>query len=202
MTTQTDTAPLSLLPPLASFDAIDLDSLNSCLTAWEHKMGPWLRPDYGDQWLYGLRHEGRLVAVTAACALMTPKCAAGLSRAEAFELGRVCAVAPDWCRVAVRLWRMTIYPSICHARDHQWAISYQDALLHSGDLYRHDGWARIAFARGSSSTDQRTGRKGRDKWIWGWHANPAVRRAAELPQATIDAIQSRLDARQETSRAA
>lgn len=193
---------LSLLPPTVAFDTVDLDDLNRCLIAWGHKMGPWTRPDYGDQWLHGLRHDGRLVAVTASCGLMTPRCAAGLSRAEAFELGRVCAIAPDWCRVAVRLWRLTVYPALCVARGYQWAVSYQDAMLHSGNLYRHDGWARIAFARGSSSTDQRTGRKGRDKWIWGWHQDPASRRAAELPQATIDAIQARLDARKEVVHAA
>jgi hypothetical protein len=130
---------MALFGPLISYDTISLDELNACLVAWEHKMGPWLRPDYGDQWLYGLRHDGRLVAVTASCALMTPRCAAGLSRAEAFELGRVCAIAPDWCRVAVRLWRMSVYPAITSARGYQWGISYQDALLHSGDLYRHDG---------------------------------------------------------------
>ncbi|MGF7178387.1 hypothetical protein [Azospirillum doebereinerae] len=193
---------LSLCPPVVGFDPIHIDDLNRCLVAWGHKMGPWTRPDFGDQWLFGIRHDGRLVAVTASCALMTPRCAAGLTRADAFELGRVCAVAPDWCRVAVRLWRLAVYPAICSARGYQWGISYQDALRHSGDLYRHDGWRRIAFARGGGSTDQRTGRKGFDKWIWGWHPDPEILKARELPRATIDAIQARLKRRMEASRAA
>jgi hypothetical protein len=31
------------LPPLISFDVIDKTELNRCLTAWNHKMGPWNR---------------------------------------------------------------------------------------------------------------------------------------------------------------
>ncbi|WP_434619258.1 hypothetical protein [Azospirillum sp. B2RO_4] len=187
----------SFAPPLVSFDPIDLGDLNQCLTDWGHKMGPWLRPSYGDDWFFGMRHNGQLVAVTASCALMTPRCAAGLSRTEAFELGRVCAAAPDWCRAILRLWRMTVYPALCATRGYQWAISYQDAVLHRGDLYRHDGWVRLAFSRGASSTDPRTGRKGRDKWVWGWHPDPLVRRLARMDEAVAAAIEARLESRRE-----
>jgi hypothetical protein len=50
------------------------------------------------------------------------------------------------------------------------AISYQDAALHSGNLYRFDGWQRRAFSH--SGTDTRSGRPGRDKWIWVYPPQP------------------------------
>ena len=135
-------------------------------------MGPLHRPNCGDQWFHGLRHGGRLVAVTAASQLPAQR-VAGFGRDEAFELSRVCAAAQDWCRAVVRLWRQTVFPALCQSRGFAWALSYQDSVIHSGDLYRFDGWVRLAFSH--SGTDRRTGRPGRDKWIWGWHADPAER---------------------------
>lgn len=171
------------LPPLISFDTIDLDDLNRCLTDWGHKMGPLRRPDCGDQWFCGLRHDGRLVAVTAASRLPAER-VAGMTRAEACELSRVCAAQPDLCRPALRLWREFVFPGLCRVHGFGWALSYQDAALHSGDLYRFDGWSRIAYSH--SGTDRRSGRPGRDKWIWGWHADAATRRARALPKGGPD----------------
>lgn len=95
------------------------------------------------------------------------------------ELGRVCAVREHLNRAAVRLWREFVFPALCREHGWSWCISYQDAVLHSGDLYRFDGWVRLATSR--SGTDARSGRKGRSKVIWGWHADPDVRRSAALP---------------------
>ena len=160
-----------LIPPLASFDAITSGELNACLTAWGHKMGPLNRPGM-EPWFHGLREHGRLVAVTAASRLPAERCG-GFDRSQAFELSRVCAAEPDWCRVALRLWRKAVFPAICRAHGYEWAISYQDAALHTGDLYRFDGWVRVAFSH--SGTDRRSGRPGRDKWVWAWHADKNAR---------------------------
>lgn len=167
----------SLLDPLVSFDIIDADELNWCLQKWGHKMGPLNRPTPSNA--YGLRHAGRLVAVTATDHLMAAACA-GLTRAEAVELSRVCAERPDLCRVALRLWREFVFPGFCEARGVTWAISYQDAAQHSGNLYRFDGWVRLGFSH--SGTDTRSGRPGRDKVIWGWSADPAARAERAQPQ--------------------
>lgn len=153
-----------LIAPLVSFDAISRDELNRCLVEWGHKMGPWKRPNFGGELFHGLRHHGELVAVTAAARLMTEN-VAGLGRDDAIELGRVCASRPDLCRVVLRLWRECVFP----AMKHPWAVSYQDAIAHSGNLYRFDGWVRLGASR--SGTDQRSGRKGRSKIIWGWCAD-------------------------------
>ena len=147
-----------LAPPIARIEVIDKVTLNGCLVAWEHKMGPWTRPTFRG-WFHGLFHHDELVAVTAAGDLIRPNTVGGLTRADAFELARVCAKRPHLCRPMLRLWRELIFPALCAAHGWSWAISYQDAVLHSGNLYRHDGWCRIGYS--ASGNDHRSGRKGR-----------------------------------------
>lgn len=166
----------TMFAPLVSFDAIDQDDLNRCLVEWGHRMGPLNRPT--PSVAHGLRHDGRLVAVTATDHLAAAN-VAGFSRQQAVELSRVCAERPDLCRVALRLWREFVFPAMARVRGCTWAISYQDAALHSGNLYRFDGWVRLAFSH--SGTDTRTGRPGRDKFVWGWNADAATRRAFATP---------------------
>lgn len=160
---------LGMLDPLISFDAISMDELNGCLERWGHKMGALARPTQSRA--HGIRHNGRLVAVTATDILMAAA-VKGIDRADAIELSRVCAERPDLCRVAVRLWREFIFPTT----KRPWAISYQDAVIHGGNLYRFDGWVRIGFSH--SGKDTRSQRPGRDKWVWAWNVCPNARAAA------------------------
>jgi hypothetical protein len=148
--------------PLVSFDAIDLGEANRMLVRWGHKMGPMQRPEFAEVPLHALLHDGRPVAVAMAAPLVRQHVGGGLdhlTRGNAIELARLCAERPGLCRVALRLWREFVLPQLAPA-----AISYQDADLHNGNTYRFDGWARAGFS--SSGTDQRSGRKGRRKWIW------------------------------------
>lgn len=165
-----------LIEPLVSFDLIPADELNWALVKWDHKMGPLSRPEQYGFGAHGLRHNGQLVGVAAWSALIRENCAGMdfLPRHSTTELSRVCAARRDINRVTLRLWREFAWPSICQAISHEWAVSYQDRDLHSGDLYRFDGWVPLGrFASGGM--DQRTGRKGRKGIVWGWHADPAVR---------------------------
>jgi hypothetical protein len=164
-----------LIAPLVAFDQVSEAELNECLTRWGHKMGPVSRPAKG--WAHGLFGDGRIIAVVATETLIRETCA-GFSRDEAVELARVCAERRDLNRVVLRLWREFVFPRLARVHGYQWAVSYQDAALHSGDLYRFDGWVRIGASR--SGTDKRTGRKGRNKVIWGWTPDAATRRAREL----------------------
>ena len=170
---------MSLLPPLVSFDAIEVAQLNFYLEAWQHKMGPLNRPRFGTfGGAYALMSHGQPVAVVAHEKMIAAE-TCGLSREEAFELARVCAVRPHLCRVAVRLWREFVFPSAARVGGFTWAISYQDRVQHRGDLYRHDGWVRLGHT--SSGTDQRGRegvRKGRRKTVWGWTGDPALLAAA------------------------
>ena len=164
------------MTPLVHFAPIARSELNDRLLAWGHRMGPVRRPSQG--WSHGLFHEGALVAVIATDTLIRER-VAGFSREQAVELSRLCAARADVTRVALRLWRAFVFPAIAELRGVTWALSCQDAVLHSGALYRFDGWARIAFSR--SGADPRTGRRGRNKWIWGWCEDSALlRQRAEL----------------------
>lgn len=156
---------MSLLPPI-TFEQIDLTCANDCLVAWGHKMGPLLRGNQAGTH-YVLRHEGQPVAVAMTSTLIRECVGGGLShltRENCVELSRLCAIRPGLCRVALRLWREFVFPAI----GMPFAISYQDADLHNGNTYRFDGWKRMAYSR--SGPDKRSGRKGRNKWIWVWEA--------------------------------
>jgi len=149
--------------PLISFDTCTLNQANECLVAWGHRMGPLSRGNQG-AWCHTLMHDGNPVAVTTASYLIAPVVggAAHLTRANTVELSRLCAARSGLCRVALRLWREFVFPSLGFEN----AISYQDADLHNGATYRFDGWTRIAQSR--SGTDTRSGRPGRNKWVWHW----------------------------------
>jgi len=149
--------------PFVTFDALPLDEANALLVEWGHRMGPCNRPDFGDVFAHALRHEGEPVAVTVTTGLVREHVGGGLThltRRNTVELARLCADRPGLCRVALRLWRMFVLPPLGKT-----AVSYQDADLHNGATYRFDGWKRAAYSRGGS-VDQRTGRRGRNRWIW------------------------------------
>jgi hypothetical protein len=147
---------------LVSFREISADQANQALLDWNHKMGP-LRRINQKAICHGLFCGPDLLAVTTVSLLMTPTVMGGvLTRKDACELSRLCAARPGLCRVALRLWREFVFPDL----PYRVAISYQDADLHSGNTYRFDGWERAAFSH--SGRDTRSGRAGRNKWIWVW----------------------------------
>lgn len=149
---------------------IDREDANRALVAWSHKMGEMRRVDYGQEACHGLIHDGRLVAITTTSGLVRESVggASWATRETAVELSRLCAERTSLCRVALRLWREFTFPLF----NRRWAVSYQDANLHTGNTYRFDGWHRVAYSAGASSVDQRTGRQGRDKFVWVWPEPP------------------------------
>jgi antitoxin VapB len=163
-----------LIDPLGSFDLIEREEANECLLRWEHKHGPNNRPQFRAPIDFGLRRRGELLAVATADTLIRPTC--DFTRAEAFELSRLCAAAPRLTRLMLRLWTELGYPEIVRAWGSPWAISYQDAIKHTGNLYRFDGWLRLRYTTGGS--DPRalgTTVSARKRWIWGWHSSEAQR---------------------------
>ena len=115
-----------------------------------------------------LFNKGRPLAVTTASNLIRTNVGGGLimlTRENTIELSRLCASRKDICRVALRMWREFVFPNL----EYKYAVSYQDAHIHNGNTYKFDGWRKLGFSH--SGTDYRSGRKGRDKWIWVWHKN-------------------------------
>ena len=147
-----------------SFEPVPLSKANECLIKWGHKMGALHRGNQGAI-CHALINEGKAVAVTTASNLITPVVGGGcrwLKRENTIELSRLCAARSGLCRVALRLWREFVFPAL----GYEFAVSYQDSDLHNGNTYRFDGWERLARAR--SGADTRSGRPGRDKWVWVW----------------------------------
>lgn len=161
------TTVMNLLRPTATFESIDLDAANVLLEKFGHKMGILHRSNQ-PAICHALYHGDNPVAVTCANTTIRPNVAGnlGLTRDNTIELSRLCAARPGLCRVALRLWREFVFPAL----GYKYAISYQDADLHNGNIYRFDGWQRAVRSR--SGTDQRTGKRGRDKWIWVWPPLP------------------------------
>lgn len=151
--------------PLASFDEISLADANGLLSDWGHRMGPLLRGNSGALHCHALLVHGAPIGLACTSSLIR-ECVGGglghLTRANTIELSRLCAAEPWACRVVLRLWRELVFPGT----GAQAAVSYQDAKMHTGNTYRFDGWRRAGFSH--SGTDQRTGRRGRDKVIWVW----------------------------------
>jgi antitoxin VapB len=150
--------------PVVALERIELPAANDLLVRWGHRMGALERGN-SVGWHYALLGHGEPVAVACASTLIRERVGGGLShltRDNAIELSRLCAARPALCRVALRLWREFVFPGL----GYQFAISYQDADLHTGNTYRFDGWQRMGFSH--SGRDSRSGRQGRDKYIWVW----------------------------------
>lgn len=156
--------------PLVAFDRIDNEQADHLLTAWGHWLGGCNRP-FGKH-AFGLALDGRIISVAVSASTVNPTCA-GYARGQVVELARI-ASAPEhckWvCRVTLRLWRQTA--PAAWAADY-WpcvaAVSYQDAARHTGNLYRFDGWKRLAEVRGGTAGGNWTrGKTYRPKVVWGY----------------------------------
>ncbi|KQT52241.1 MULTISPECIES: hypothetical protein [unclassified Aureimonas] len=176
---------MDFLPPIAHLETIDRRELNRLLVAWGHRMGVYSRPTYTFEAHHALFSHGEPVAVTAAGETAREVVGqTGIRRDEAVELVRLCASRPDLCRPMLRLWREFVFPPIALMHGRTVAVSYQDEALHSGDLYRFDGW-QILGKGGGGGTDARTGRPSRKMKIWGW-ASSEVARAQLRDRVTTD----------------
>jgi hypothetical protein len=161
-----------LAPPLAHIEQIDRAELNRLLEAWHHRMGAYTRPTYSFEAHHALFRNGEPVAVTAAGETVRETVGnTGIPRSSCVELVRLCSPGIFLSRPMLRLWRELIFPSIAAVHRRRIAVSYQDEALHSGNLYRFDGWIEIGRG-GGGGTDQRSGRASRSLKIWAWAHDP------------------------------
>lgn len=163
-----------LFAPIQHIDAIDRADLNRLLVRWGHRMGPYTRPSYAIEAHYAMFQHGEPVAVAAAGETVREVVGrTGIRRDRCIELARLCAARRDLCRPMLRLWREMLFPAIAEVHGRDLAVSYQDEALHSGDLYRFDGWVLLGKG-GGGGPDTRTGRPGRKMKIWAWPAAVAT----------------------------
>jgi hypothetical protein len=136
--------------PLVTFEEIPHYMADEALVKWEHWLGGCNRP-FGRQ-SFGLFVMNKLVSVAVSASTVNERCG-GMSRFDVVELARQCSdPAHKWAtRVMVRLWRELAPQSWPH-----WpvkvCVSYSNALRHSGDIYRFDGWTRVADVKGGNAS--------------------------------------------------
>ncbi len=168
-----------ILAPLAHIDAIDRSEANRLLVAWGHRMGPVTRPAFAIDAHHALFQHGEPVAVTMAGETVREVVGqTGIRRDQCVELMRLCAARRDLCRPMLRLWREMVFPALSAVHRRPLAISYQDEALHSGNVYRFDGWLDIGRG-GGGGRDARTGRAGRKMRIWAWPRSAVLELAEE-----------------------
>lgn len=154
--------------PIAHIDAVTREQANVMLLDWGHRMGPMTRPNFKIEAHHALFEDGKPVAIVMAGETVREVVGqTGIKRTDCIELMRLCAARPHLCRPMLRLWREFIFPRLSDVYGRGVAVSYQDEALHSGDIYRFDGWLLIGKG-GRGGNDTRTGRPGRKLRIWAW----------------------------------
>lgn len=134
--------------PIIAFDLIPNEDADARLVEWGHWLGGCNRP-FGRQ-SFGLFVHNELLAVAVSASTVNGRCG-GYERQQVVELARLCAHPDhrDLTRVALRLWRK-IAPQCWSA--HYWpvtaCVSYSNAIRHKGDIYRFDGWRKVADTHG------------------------------------------------------
>jgi hypothetical protein len=159
------------LLPLVAFDRIGNEEADRLLKEWGHWLGGCNRP-FGRQ-SFGLQvADLGLIAVAVSASTVNETCA-GWPRREVVELARL-ASHPEYrwaTRVALRLWR-EVAPA-CWAAQY-WpvraCVSYANtARGHTGQVYRMDGWRKVAEVRGGTAGGSWTrGKRYDPKTVWAW----------------------------------
>lgn len=132
--------------PAAGLYPIALGDANRLLVAWKHKLGACERPFHSEAFAFEVHGEPIAVAISAS---IVNGPVGGFGRMEVVELARQGA-SRSWAnRVMLRLWREVCAPS--------WpcwkvkaVVSYSHNGMHSGQLYRFDGWRKVRDDAGSS----------------------------------------------------
>ena len=164
------------LPATDGFVPCSLTEANELLVKFEHKLGPVNRPFRSEPWVFLVDSRPVSVAVGASIVSKHITDDAGTvlyRRREVVELARL-ASCETWAnRLMLRWWREVAAP-----RWSCWpvkaAVSYHHEGLHTGDLYRFDGWRKVRSGCGSGGgggwsrqreeTEALTGRKGLLLW--------------------------------------
>lgn len=168
---------LSLFP-LAAWDRIEDRQADEALVRWGHWLGACKRP-FGRQ-SFGLWLTGELVAVAVSASTVNATCA-GYARREVVELARLCAhpMHRELTRVALRLWRVTAPDAWACYWPVRALVSYANARRHTGELYRFDGWHKVAEVPGGTAGggwNRRKTYEAKSVWVYELEVNPGQAR--------------------------
>ncbi len=143
--------------PILGLNRISNELANECLVKWDHKLGPCNRPFLTES--FAIEKEGEPIAVAMSCSIVHGP-VAGYSVKEVVELARLCSSTPYLNRVMLRLWREYCAPNYGAWRPKA-VVSYSHNGLHSGDIYRFDGWGKVTDKAGSTGKGGNWGRRGK-----------------------------------------
>jgi len=134
---------LTNLFPLVAFDVIEDAEADDALTRWGHWLGPCDRP-FGRQ-SFGLFVAGELVSVAVSASTVNAVCG-GWPRMKVVELARQASRerGSPFTRVCVRLWRELAPKCWATYWPVEAVVSYANKTRHLGDIYRFDGWTKVA----------------------------------------------------------
>jgi hypothetical protein len=187
--------------PVAGFNPVHEDFANTLLVRWGHKLGPCNRPFNREGWTLDIDGAGPVAVAVSASPVaehmrgVEDGGPVQLERCDVVELARLCT-RPGWSwatRPMIRLWRECAGPRYSMPEGGPprplAAVSYSMERDGSGQVYRFDGWTRIAtgVARaggGGPSSRSNPVRKGDPtygkKSLWLWRYAPRPSSAAEL----------------------
>ena len=134
--------------PLVAFYEIEASEADAALARADHYLGPCDRP-FGKQ-SFGLVVNGELASVAVSASTVGSTCG-GFNRGEVVELARLGSLPGKraWTRVALRCWR-ELAPSQWPHWPVRACVSYSNETRHKGDIYRFDGWTKVAVMPGST----------------------------------------------------
>lgn len=160
--------------PIVGLYQMDVEVANRLLVEWDHKLGACERPFH--QEAFALELSGEPIAVAISASIVNGP-VAGFERQETVELARMGARVRWANRVMLRLWRES-----CAQLWPCWpvkaAISYSKNSMHSGNLYRFDGWEKVREDCGSSGGGTYSRRRHPteavhgSKTLWLWRFEP------------------------------
>jgi hypothetical protein len=135
-----------MLISIARFGICDDAAADAMLERWGHWLGPCNRP-FG-RISYGLWWEDELVGVAVSASTVNARCG-GYDRQQVVELARLCCDPEhrDLTRVMLRIWRKAAATDWRRYWSAEAYVSYSNAARHRGDIYRFDGWTRVAECR-------------------------------------------------------
>lgn len=131
---------------------IGVAEANRLLIAWEHKLGPCNRPFHQEAFALHVLDRPVSVAISASIVNGPVGNADGsiaYARNEVVELARQASCEPWANRVMIRLWREVCAP-LWPCWPVKAAVSYSHNGMHTGDIYRFDGWERWKTNAGST----------------------------------------------------
>jgi antitoxin VapB len=142
--------------PICGFYPITNDHANELLVKWKHKLGPCNRPFRMEVFALVVNDEPVSVAISAS---IVHGPVYGYQVHEVLELARL-ASSNGWAnRVMLRVWRECLAPTYKSWKPKA-VVSYSHNALHSGDIYRFDGWKKVKDDCGTDGKGGNWGRRG------------------------------------------